>query len=78
MPLHLAPDRTVATLRNTDSILDLLTLALSRRLFILRIPSQRRTGFSGFSLLAKTLNNNRSVLRSILDRADLWRYVDGP
>ena len=77
MPLHLAPDRAVATLRNTDSILDLLTLALSRRLFILRIPSQRRTGFSGFSLLAKTLNNNRSVLRSILDRADLWRYVDG-
>ncbi len=76
-PLHQQPDPAVAVARNTDSILDLFTLALARKLIILRAPGQVKTGYSGFSMLANALNVNRSLMRSILDRADLWPYVDG-
>lgn len=76
-PIHRAPDRQVAQARNTDSILDLLTLALAHRLVILKIPQQGTHGYSGFSLLAKALHTNRTVLRSLIDRADLWRLVEG-
>ena len=76
-PLHQAPDPAVAHARNTDSILDLLTLALARRLIILQVPAQKRTGYSGFSLLANALKTNRTILKSLIDRPDLWRLVEG-
>jgi len=51
--------------RNRDTILDLFTLALANKLYILPIEKQPLR-YSGYSLLANNLWKNKSVLKTLL------------
>ena len=55
--------------RNRDAIVDLLMLALSRRLILVRL--QDGPGLSGFSQLANTLWSTKIALKHLLARDDI-------
>jgi hypothetical protein len=74
-----APDRPLHHLRevenvferNSDSILDLLMLALARRLWVLPLkPNIYGARYSGFSVLANQLQDTPAILRGLLAGAD--------
>lgn len=76
-PLHYNPPANVAAVRNADSILDLVMLALARELTLVKVSNNKYDEYSGFSRFAYALKTNKPVLKSFLDRVDVWRQVDG-
>lgn len=52
--------------RNTDSILDLLMLALSKELYCAELIDCSWAKFSGYSILAMLLHKNKAVLQHLL------------
>jgi len=55
--------------RNQDAILDLFMLALSEKLYLLKLENKRDTRFSeysGFSRLARNLWSSKDVLKQII------------
>lgn len=54
--------------RNKDAILDLLTLALSKDLFIAKVHNVSWGEFSGFSLLAGNLKNDPVTLSNLISQ----------
>lgn len=63
-------DETLISARNLDAVLDLLTLALSSQLIICKISggtvSFKTPNYSGYSLLAKQLWENKLILNYLL------------
>jgi hypothetical protein len=74
-PIHIDLPAEEAEQRNSDAILDLLTLALSRKLFICAARNAYKSKYSRYSLLARRLNRNRGILRHLLSRQDLQAYL---
>ena len=65
--LHRSGDRAGAYARNRDAILDLLMLALSKRLHLLELmPNEFGARLSGFSMLAANLKQLRAVLERLI------------
>ncbi len=63
--------------RNKDAILDLLTLARADRLTLCKSDKNGipKSGYSGYSLLARNLNKSQNVLKTLVGRDDvdhLW------
>lgn len=86
VPLHAEYLHTSIFIRNSEAILDLLTLALATDLFKISLsPNAHHVTYSGFSLLAENLKNAPDILaaligsslkgRSILGRTAAWRRV---
>jgi hypothetical protein len=68
MPLHFIQDEDSVFNRNTDAILDLLTLAFSTRFFRFRLQNNiYHSVFSGFTILVDHLRHHRIVLSSLVD-----------
>ncbi|MBE7180316.1 MAG: hypothetical protein INR71_03745 [Terriglobus roseus] len=68
MPLHFIQDAETVFDRNTDAILDLLTLALSSRFFKFRLQNNiYHSVFSGFTILVDHLRHYKIVLSSLID-----------
>ncbi|MDH2314056.1 hypothetical protein [Methylobacterium brachiatum] len=83
-PIHLNHSFSSLFSRNADSILDLLTLALSSKFYKINLDgSLHGTQFSGYSILAENLITYDGILvsllgtssraKSILQRAFTWR-----
>lgn len=84
VPLHEDYLHTSVFIRNSETILDLLTLALATDFFKISLsPNAHHATYSGFSLLAENLKNAPDILaaligssakgRSILGRTAAWR-----
>jgi hypothetical protein len=75
VPLHYQlMDLKDTRLRNIDAILDLLTLALARKLYVFPIQSDSPNPvYSGFSLLAEALSRNPQLLYSLTGISRPWR-----
>ena len=72
-PLHKTDDRTGAFESNSDAILDLLMLALSRELYLFRLlPNRNGVSYSGFSVLAANLQKSRPLLHQLLSIPDRY------
>lgn len=56
--------------RNRDALLDLLMLALARKLHLCPISNSPYGKYSGFSVLARNLHSARPLLREALSRSD--------
>jgi hypothetical protein len=66
-PIHkIVLDRTRRYYRNCDAILDLLMLALARRLQVLAVDGYVYGAHSGYSLLAQALSADKDVLRRLI------------
>ena len=69
--LHDLPASADVFRRNSDAILDLVMLGLSRRLYAFALePNANRATYSGFTLLADLLHHALSVLAGLIDRRD--------
>lgn len=69
--IHFFTDDSLARQRNLDAIVDLLLLAFSTYLVTLPLKINKEApqgGYSGFSILAGLLHNNRTTLMSIVGR----------
>jgi hypothetical protein len=67
--LHLRCDRVRAYEQNSDAILDLMMLALSKRLHLLELlPNLNGARLSGFSTLAANLKRAPAILDQLLGR----------
>lgn len=73
-PVHtLQLSRTDAFNRNQDAILDLFMLALSEKLYLLKLENKRDTRFSeysGFSRLANNLWSSKTALKEIISKPE--------
>lgn len=63
--LHLSSADDIRQL-NSDAILDLFTLALAKHLVIFKVENNRFSPYSGYSMLAKQLNQNKCLLSMAL------------
>ena len=67
---HKLSDEKLNYARNMDAILDLLTLSLASHLIICKISTgitiDKKPTYSGFSLLAKQLSENKIILNHLL------------
>ncbi len=71
--LHFFSDDAIARERNIDALVDLLLLAFSSYLVILQLKKNVEApfgGYSGFSVLANLLHNDRTTLLAMLNRED--------
>lgn len=69
--IHFFSDDNIARRRNMDAIVDLLLLAFATYLITLPLKINKEAphgGYSGFSVLADLLHNNRTTLMSIVGR----------
>lgn len=64
-PLHYNPEHVDFTERNKDCLLDLLLLSLSLRIHLVEL-SGAQIKYSGFSILASILNENKIILKYLL------------
>jgi hypothetical protein len=62
--------------RNSDAILDLLLLALSRNLHLLEVSNNKHGRYSGFSVLAYNLWSSKIVLKHLLADSDMHFGLD--
>jgi hypothetical protein len=67
-PIHINLPREDAEIRNSDAILDLLTLALARPLVVVEAQNAFKSKYSGFTRLAESLNEDSEALRRLLNR----------
>ncbi len=67
--LHLSSSDNIRQL-NSDAILDLFTLALAKHLVIFKVENNRFSPYSGYSMLAKQLNQNKCLLFMALGEPD--------
>ena len=66
-PAHHVDDLAQAYERNRDSILDLVMLALSSRLYLFELePNRWNVQYSGFSVLAANLHNSKPLLAALI------------
>jgi len=77
-PLHNSRSPAAQTYaKNRDSILDLLMLALSNRLYILKVePNKYGVTYSGFSALAHNLWSAKIILKHLISRPDIGFGLD--
>ncbi|MEL6064822.1 MULTISPECIES: hypothetical protein [unclassified Methylobacterium] len=67
MPLHFVQNQETVFGRNTDAILDLLTLSFSTRFFRFRLQNNiYHSVFSGFTILVDYLRHHKIVLSSLV------------
>jgi hypothetical protein len=65
--MHHIGDLSEAYERNQDSILDLIMLALASHLYLFELePNRHGVKYSGFSMLAASLHNDKPVLKSLI------------
>jgi hypothetical protein len=70
-PIHKTDDRTGAYETNSDAILDLLMLALSKELYLFKLMANPYgLSYSGFSVLAANLKKSGPLLRQLLSMPD--------
>jgi hypothetical protein len=73
-PIHtLELSETDTFSRNQDAILDLFMLALSKKLYLLKLENKRDTTFSeysGFSRLARNLWSSKEMLKRVISRSE--------
>jgi hypothetical protein len=62
--------------RNSDAILDLLMLSLSRKLYLLEVYNNRHGKYSGFSVLAQNLWSSKIVLKHLVADSDIHFGLD--
>ena len=75
-PLHYVHYPAGTYEANSDAILDLLMLALSKQLYLFRLmPNRHRATYSGFSVLAVNLKASAPLLRQLLSKPQ--RYPSG-
>ena len=74
-PVHYEASGLETDAKNRATILDLLMLACARVLFLCKASSKHYDGYSGYSLLARNLFNNRAIVKSLLD-GKLDRYLE--
>jgi hypothetical protein len=71
-PIHRLSEGDDIYERNKDAILDLLMLALSRKLIIFEINESRwGAKYSGFSLLARDLRNSKTILSGLISTPEI-------
>ncbi|WP_048438537.1 hypothetical protein [Caenimonas sp. SL110] len=76
-PLHrTASAATDLFNRNRDAIVDLLMLALSRQLMVVKLQAGSGYAYSGYSELAKRLWSSRIVLKHLIARDDIQLGLD--
>lgn len=76
LALHIGMPREAAEQRNTDAILDVLTLALAKPLLRVRTQNAVNANYSGYTRLAALLNENPRVLHGLFSgSAFLQGYV---
>lgn len=78
-PIHIMeqpePEAEVVR-RNSDAILDLLLLALSRNLHLLEVSNNKHGKYSGFSVLAYNLWSSKIVLKHLIADSDVRFGLD--
>lgn len=76
VPLHAEHIYTSAFQRNSEAILDLLVLALSKQFFKVSLAANlHHVNYSGFSILAENLKNSPNILASLLGQSDLAKSI---
>jgi hypothetical protein len=76
-PIHVDPAPGADVFRlNSDSILDLLMLALSNRIHVVEVENSPWGKYSGFSLLAMNLWQTKTVLRHVLACPEIRTGLD--
>jgi hypothetical protein len=72
-PLHRLSEHDDVYGRNKDAILDLVMLALSRKIFFFEIHENRSSNkYSGFSLLALDLWHSKTTLARLISRPEIY------
>jgi len=69
--LHFINDKTSAKRRNNDALVDLMLLSISSHFMMMPLKPNAEApngGYSGFSMLANALHNDRNTLHKLLGR----------